>query len=99
MTLGAGCMHGRVGTSCRVRCVCPVMRLSSQLWRIQARSVRSALRFFITSIRLGHTILEMSTLMGHLQPFIEYNVLFMRILVEKAERGQSTMAERGSYTL
>ena len=44
-TLGAGA-NARLGTSCRSRCVCPVMGLSSQLWRILARSVNLAVRFF-----------------------------------------------------
>ena len=40
MTLGTGC------NSCRSHCVCVVMGLNSQHWRIQARSVNNALRFF-----------------------------------------------------
>ena len=47
MTLGTGCnMHGHVGTSSRSRCLRIVMGLNSQHWRIQARSVNNALRFF-----------------------------------------------------
>ena len=54
MTLGTGCnMHGHGGTSCRSRCVCVVMGSNSQHWRIQARSVNNALRFFIGALARG----------------------------------------------